>query len=119
MAVRESHALARQPVEVRRRDLSPAGVVGADVPVAEVIGQDHQSCLHFAEKALAIKEKPMDYLCEDFAWGYLPWDLAAIAAYHEGNYNKAYKYGNTAHQLNPTEKRLENNLRYYSVGVSS
>lgn len=81
--------------------------------------QSWSQCLYYAEKALEIKEKPMDYLCEDFAWGYLPWDLAAISAYRTENYNKAYKYGNTAYQLNPKEKRLEDNLRYYSAAVSS
>jgi len=77
------------------------------------------SCLHFSEKALAIKEKPLDYLCEDFAWGYLPWDLAAISAYRSESYNKAYKYGKMASQLDPKNERLKNNLKYYSVAVSS
>jgi glycosyltransferase involved in cell wall biosynthesis len=77
------------------------------------------SCNHFAKKAIAIEEKPLDYLCEDFAWGALPYDLAAISAYYLENYNEAYKYGNTACQLNPTDKRLKTNLQYYSVAVSS
>jgi glycosyltransferase involved in cell wall biosynthesis len=77
------------------------------------------SCLHFSRKALEITEKPLDYLCEDFAWGWRPWDLAAISAYHMENYNEAYKYGNMALQLNPTDERLKTNLRYYSVAVSS
>lgn len=81
--------------------------------------QSWASCKHFAKKALDIKEKPLDYLCEEFAWGWLPWDLAAISSYNLGEYNDAYKYGNIAFNLNPTDKRLETNLRYYSVAVSS
>ena len=47
--------------------------------------------LLYATKALEITEKPLDYLCEDFAWGYLPYDLAAIASYHLGNFDDAVK----------------------------
>lgn len=71
------------------------------------------SCLHFAEKALAIQEKPLDYLCEDFAWGALPWDLAAIASYNDGNLDKALEYGRKAVELDPADERLKNNLNYY------
>lgn len=71
------------------------------------------SCLHFALKALDIKEKPMDYLCEDFAWGYLPWDLAAISSYYEGNLNKAREYGETALYIEPENTRLQNNMKFY------
>lgn len=71
-------------------------------------------CLHFAKKALAIEEKPLDYLCEDFAWGYLPWDLAAIASYYDGDKISAYKYGIQALELDPDNDRLKANLEYYS-----
>jgi glycosyltransferase involved in cell wall biosynthesis len=72
------------------------------------------SCLHFAEKALSIKTKPLDYLCEDFAWGYLPHDLAAIASYWEGYPHKAKEYGQEALNLNPEEPRLEKNMAFYT-----
>lgn len=81
--------------------------------------QNWKECLKYSKKALDIKEKPLDYLCEDFAWGWLPWDLAAISSYYIGNYNEALKYGNVACQLNPLDDRLKTNLRYYSVKVSS
>jgi tetratricopeptide (TPR) repeat protein len=72
------------------------------------------SCLHFAEKALAIKEKPLDYLCEEFAWGAMPYDYAAIAAYNLGNLEKALTYGTKAVELNPEDLRLQSNLAFYS-----
>jgi glycosyltransferase involved in cell wall biosynthesis len=71
------------------------------------------SCLHFSKKALAIKEKPLDYLCEDFAWGALPWDLAAISSYYEGDVENALMYGKQAVELDPENERLKNNLTYY------
>lgn len=77
------------------------------------------SCNHFAKKALEIKEKPLDYLCEDFAWGFLPWDLAAISAYYLEQYDEALKFGNIACQISPNDERLQANLRYYSAAVSS
>jgi glycosyltransferase involved in cell wall biosynthesis len=72
------------------------------------------SCLHFAEKALEITEKPLDYLCEDFAWGYLPWDLAAISSYYDGNLDKAFTYGSKALSLEPNNQRLQRNMQYYT-----
>jgi glycosyltransferase involved in cell wall biosynthesis len=74
------------------------------------------SCLHFAEKALAIKEKPLDYLCEEFAWGSLPYDLAAIASYWLEDIEKALEYGLQAAQLEPSNQRLQNNLTFYQAG---
>lgn len=73
------------------------------------------SCRHFAVKALEIKEKPMDYLCEDFAWGYLPWDLAAIASYYDGDIESALKYGTVALSLDPNNSRLQSNMKFYTA----
>jgi glycosyltransferase involved in cell wall biosynthesis len=71
-------------------------------------------CLEYAEKALAIIEKPLDYLCEEFAWGFLPYDLAALAHYHLGDKTKAEEYGKKALELDPTNERLERNLDWYT-----
>ena len=70
-------------------------------------------CLEYAEKALAITEKPLDYLCEEFAWGFLPYDLAALGHYYLGDKTKAKKYGKKALELDPTNERLERNLEWY------
>jgi len=72
------------------------------------------SCLHFARKALEIEEKPMDFLCEDFAWGYLPWDLAAISSYYLGEVEEARIYGTTALDLDPDNPRLVANMKFYT-----
>lgn len=73
------------------------------------------SCLHFAQKALQIKEKPLDYLCEEFAWGALPWDLAAISAHYLGNKKAAVLYGAKALELSPNDARLKANLSFYKA----
>jgi glycosyltransferase involved in cell wall biosynthesis len=72
------------------------------------------ACLQAAEKAIAITEKPLDYLCEEFAWGSAPWDYAAIAAYNLGKFELALTYGTKAVELNPNDPRLIANLAFYS-----
>lgn len=70
-------------------------------------------CFSVLSDALAIKEKPLDYLCEDFAWGSLPYDLIAIAAYNLEKYEDAYKFGELAASLSGMNKRLKDNLELY------
>jgi glycosyltransferase involved in cell wall biosynthesis len=72
------------------------------------------SCLHFARKALEIEEKPLDFLCEDFAWGYSPWDLAAISSYWLGERDEAVVYGIAALELDPENTRLQENMKFYT-----
>jgi glycosyltransferase involved in cell wall biosynthesis len=75
--------------------------------------QDWETCYYSAKSALGIVNKPLDYLCEEFAWGALPWDLAAIAAYYTGRKEEALSFGIKALELDPTNERLANNLVFY------
>lgn len=68
-----------------------------------------------ASSALAITEKPLDYLCEADAWGWLPHDLMAIACHHLGDTDEAFFHGSEAVALNPTDKRLKTNLAHYRL----
>jgi tetratricopeptide (TPR) repeat protein len=70
-------------------------------------------CIEVAEAAIDIKEKPLEYLCEEFAWGSAPYDYAAIAAHNLGLSDKAREYGQKAVELNPTDERLQRNLDFY------
>jgi glycosyltransferase involved in cell wall biosynthesis len=79
--------------------------------------QDWPNCLQYAEKALEIKDKPLEYLCEEEAWRELPYDLAAISAYTVGEYEKAVQYGIQAVKLNPNDTRLQSNLSYYAEKI--
>jgi glycosyltransferase involved in cell wall biosynthesis len=78
-----------------------------------------EECLTVCKKALAIKDRPMEYLCEEFAWGYIPHDLAAVCSYWTDDKEAALKYGEAAHALNPTSERLTSNLEFYKLGVAS
>ena len=73
--------------------------------------QEWDKCLKAAEDALAIKEKPLEYLCEAESWGYAPWDYAAIAAFNLGQFDKALEYATKAVELEPTDERLQSNLK--------
>ena len=75
-------------------------------------------CLHYAKQACSITEKPLAYLVEDFAWGSLPYDLAALAAYNLGYYEDAKSYGMEAVKLSPHEDRLVDNLRMYEEAAA-
>lgn len=75
--------------------------------------KDWSLCYAASSEALEIEEKPLDYLCEEFAWGAMPYDLAAISAYYLGYYDRAEHYGELAISLDPENARLQNNLQFY------
>lgn len=81
--------------------------------------QNWQECLDWAKLALLVKEKPLDYLCEEFAWGDIPYDLAAISAYNLELYKEAAEYGALAQAANPNDQRLKDNLVYYLKALES
>ena len=72
-----------------------------------------EGCLWASQRALRIEDKPLEYLCEDFAWGEAPYDYAAIAAYNLGLFDRAVEYGELALGLSPNNPRLIGNLEYY------
>ena len=70
-------------------------------------------CYAASISALSIAEKPLEYLCEDFAWGAAPHDYAAISSYRLGKFEEAVKHGENALNLAPNDERLKTNLDYY------
>jgi len=77
--------------------------------------KDWTGCYHVCHIALSITEKPLDYLCEAEAWGWLPHDLLAISAYHLGKTDEAFEHGATAISLAPHDERLQANLSWYRL----
>ena len=68
-------------------------------------------CYEQAVAALNIKEKPMDYLCEDFAWQWLPYDLACISLWWVGRKEEALENELEALRHNPNDKRMMDNFK--------
>ena len=78
--------------------------------------QNWKQSLLYAEKALEIKDRPLEYLSESHAWGWAPYDYAAIASYRLGEYKKALQYGELAIEQSyekHQQERLINNLNHY------
>ena len=81
--------------------------------------EDWPNCYKYSKEALLIKEKPLEYLCEEFAWGATPWDLLAISSYRMGNYQEAFDSNLKALEFEPKNERLISNHVYYKQKISS
>ena len=66
-------------------------------------------------RALQITVKSGSYLLEPDAWGYSLYDLAAIATYRLGLFEKSYEYAKTACEMEPNNERLKNNLELIAL----
>jgi glycosyltransferase involved in cell wall biosynthesis len=66
-----------------------------------------------AHSALAITDKPLEYLNESAAWSYAPLDVIAVSAFYLGKYEEALATGTAAYELAPWIERLKNNLDFY------
>lgn len=80
--------------------------------------QDWERCLEACEESLAIKNKPLEYLCEAESWGERPYDLAGVSAYNLGEFEKALNYAGEAVKINPADERLRNNLVICQAAVA-
>ena len=76
--------------------------------------QNWSKSLESALNALVLTQRPMDYLCEDAAWSWVPYDIAALSSHRLGQNNDAIEYGKKAVEANPTDQRLVDNLSWYS-----
>lgn len=71
------------------------------------------NCYLAATTCIGIGEQRTGFTYDPEAWGYLPYDYAAIAAHNLGMYNRAIEHGQQAVDLNPTDQRLKTNLKFY------
>lgn len=70
-----------------------------------------------AKRAVAIVEKPLDYICEADAWGYLPHDLLAIAAWNIGLRHESLRHAKIALEISPYDQRLRQNVALVLRGL--
>lgn len=77
-----------------------------------------EQCLSACIRALEITEKPLEYLCEESAWGSLPYDLAGIASWNMGMHEKALMYTTKALEVDPNNKRISENLKMLENALS-
>lgn len=67
------------------------------------------------DRALKINKKTGSYLMEPDAWGPGFYDLGAISAYWLGLYDLSFSYGKKALEMDPSNKRLKNNLELIAL----
>lgn len=75
--------------------------------------QNWKQCLAAAEHAINLNTPSLDYMTDPEAWGYLPYDLAALAAWYLERPELAMDYGEEAVKLAPNDERLQRNLLWY------
>ena len=80
--------------------------------------QDWSGCYFAMKHALAIKEKPMSYVCEPDSWGVAPHDIISIAAFYLGLKEEALEQCKKALEFQPKDTRLLNNLAYYAKVIN-
>lgn len=71
---------------------------------------DWRYVIKYAEAALNIKEKPLDYLCEPKSWGPYLNDVLCLAYYNLGNIKKSLENAQYALALDPNNPRLKQNV---------
>ena len=72
-----------------------------------------------AEEALKIKEKSKTYVNMGYSWDYTPHDLAAIASYRLGMYDRSLAHANAALEISPNDERLKNNVQLIKAKISN
>jgi glycosyltransferase involved in cell wall biosynthesis len=77
------------------------------------VNKDWNTCFWASEKCLSITERKMTYISDSSCWGSEPYDHAALAAYNLELYDRALLYGKKALNLDPDNKRLSDNLKFY------
>lgn len=70
------------------------------------------NCYAAACECLRITDKSSTYLTDSEAWGAKPHDLAGVSAWHLGLKKESEQHIRTAIQLNPSDERLQNNLKF-------
>lgn len=85
------------------------------VALAKLYYDQHKWAESFgaAMRALSIKNKEIVYTTEAASWGPIPHDHAAIAAWNLGLKEIAIEQGKIACDLDPNDKRLQDNLLWY------
>lgn len=71
--------------------------------------QNWYGCLSACLRALSIKEKPLEYLCEPEAWGQTPYDLAGVAGWNVGLKRDALRFTLEALKLASWDGRIRSN----------
>jgi len=81
------------------------------------IQKEWKKCLELAEEAIKIDKNRYVYFNEEEAWSYRLYDFASLAAWTLDEYKKAFEYCLEAYLMNPSEKRIGDNLKLFKTKV--
>lgn len=95
--------------EARRESLTQAALVF-------YTKEDWNKCYHYSTLAVDA-DSPSDHFQEVWVTDKLIFDLAAISAYKLEKYDEALMYGLKAQELDPNDKRLSDNMKFYQEKV--
>lgn len=73
--------------------------------------EDFKEVEHYTKEALKIESHQKTYINEVYCWNETPFDLLSIALYYQGKYEEALQMVEKAHELNPNDERISNNLK--------
>ena len=81
--------------------------------------KDWNLILIMIKLALEIKENTTNHHNEQFAWNETPYNLASLAYYYTGDYNKSLKYALEALKISPNDERIKNNFNIIKNSVNN
>lgn len=77
------------------------------------IKQQWKKCFKTSLEAMEIKEKLNEFMSEEWAYGHMAYDLAAISAWQLEQWDDALRYGEMALEMSPDDERLQTNVKFY------
>ncbi len=80
--------------------------------------EDWPGVYHMVEEALKIKEQPLTYINEAFAWDSTIYDLGSISCYHIGLLEKSLELAKIALEQSPNDERLKFNVEIIKTKIS-
>ena len=78
-----------------------------------------KECFLAAEEGMKITERYNNFMSEEWAWGHMAYDLAAISAWQLEDWDTALRYGEMALELSPEDERLQTNVTFYRSKVKN
>lgn len=81
--------------------------------------KNYLEAISFLFSGLKIKNRELNYMSQPECWNGEYYDLIALCFYMKKDYKNAYKYGKIANSLSPKDKRIENNLIYYTHKINN
>ncbi len=80
--------------------------------------KEYEQAYNLLKRAFLIKNKPLIYINEAFAWNEYIYELMAIVTYNLGKYPESLFYINKAIKINPKEKRLKTNKKIINKALN-